>query len=404
MCNPPFSVTSETIPGGLNATQFEYEDLHPADKDAFNCTLLNDYAVSIGCTDALYLMAHYSDFAVPKDVCTKCKQDDEGLSQSDKTVGSAHMQAHTTHHHNAVLFIALREQKRACQAATDVVHSKERQKLVDLTREQLFITRLQGHYESLLTDLRDRDSVLKYAAAAAWYYTFIPNTENLIKSIIKSFVLNPPKQRYHLFRGQIDSGKTTLAAAFLDFFGGVALNVNCSPDKLPFELGCAIDKFCCVFEDVKGTPTPQSNLEPGCGMLNIDNLRDHIDGKIKVNLERKHQNKINQLFPPGIITCNEYYIPKTVLNRMGGIHVFQHHPILKKACDKTPELQTRILTSGTLIAFILAYSCPVIDFVHEVQDLVVKVKEAIDMYISPTDFIHMKGLVTQGKDVLERWR
>lgn len=123
------------------------------------------------------------------------------------------------------------------------------------------------------------------------------------------------KKRYWLFKGPIDSGKTTLAAALLDLCGGKSLNVNMPLERLNFELGVGIDQFMVVFEDVKGTGAESRDLPSGHGISNLDCLRDYLDGSVKVNLERKHQNKRTQVFPPGIVTMNEYSVPRTLQAR-----------------------------------------------------------------------------------------
>ncbi|MGI4816844.1 MAG: hypothetical protein ACRYE7_02560, partial [Janthinobacterium lividum] len=73
---------------------------------------------------------------------------------------------------------------------------------------------------------------------------------------------------------------------------------------------------------------------PGQGFYNLDDLRDHLDGHMEVQLEKKNQQPINQVFPPGIITCNNYEIPTSILERVQGVkkmvqsNRWDNHPMI----------------------------------------------------------------------------
>lgn len=91
----------------------------------------------------------------------------------------------------------------------------------------------------------------QYMAGVAWLHCLLPKMDSVIFDFLHCIVFNVPKRRYWLFKGPIDSGKTTLAAGLLDLCGGKALNVNLPMERLTFELGVAIDQYMVVFEDVK---------------------------------------------------------------------------------------------------------------------------------------------------------
>ena len=86
--------------------------------------------------------------------------------------------------------------------------------------------------------------------------------------------------------------------------------------RQPFYLGSAIGKRFVLFDDVKGYRTKHAKLPTGNGISNLDDLREHLDGKIEVQLEKKNQNPVNQVFPQGIITMNEYEIPNSLKLRL----------------------------------------------------------------------------------------
>uniref|UniRef100_A0AAU7E366 DNA 3'-5' helicase n=1 Tax=Chaerephon bat polyomavirus TaxID=3141916 RepID=A0AAU7E366_9POLY len=134
-----------------------------------------------------------------------------------------------------------------------------------------------------------------------------------IESVYDAIVEAQPKKRGLIFQGPFDCGKTTVAQAIRDFFMGASLNVNLCKDRLHFELGGAIDMRMVLFDDVTGAAV--RGLEGGWGFRNLDSLRDHLDGCVPVGLERKHQQRIEQRFPPWILTCNEYTIPQAILAR-----------------------------------------------------------------------------------------
>ena len=110
---------------------------------------------------------------------------------------------------------------------------------------------------------------------------------------------------------------------------------------------------------MKGTPLRENSRLPlGLGVSNLDNLRDHLDGHVPVNLERKHQNKNAQVFPPGLITMNEYKIPQTLRVRCKQIIEFRNNASFAKALAANMDIMnSRLLTSAeTLLGLLLVFS------------------------------------------------
>ena len=342
-----------------------FNDDNGPDEKQFNYNLLNEFAVSAGLTDALLLLAVYKRFAADRATCTECKDTNRPLdrtSRKRKLMMQNHSELHEVHQKNAKLFSCMKDQKRICQCAVDCVLAEKRYKTHTMTRNELFKERLCELMQRL-KDLLQREEweTDNLVAAMLLLNMLLPEHHNkpghmLLVEIIETMILNPPKSRYYIFRGPMNTGKTTIAAALLDMLQGTTLNVNGNPERLNFELGCAIDNFVVLFEDVKGTPLKDdSKLPPGLGIANLDNLRDYLDGHVPVNLERKHQNKVSQIFPPGLITMNEYKIPPTLRVRMKGVIDFKYNADFYYASRSNKEVfDTRMLTKGeTLLALLL---------------------------------------------------
>ncbi|AKT44372.1 large T-antigen [Erythrura gouldiae polyomavirus 1] len=314
----------------------------------FNYAMLNEFACKNNISDALFLLALYKRLATDPDNCSDCKTEKESttLRQLKRKKPAGHVEAHKLHHINAKLFIQLREQKRACQGAVDTVLAERRFKTLTMTREDQFNERIDTVLASM-KDMLDSVQDTNELCCAIQILNILIKDPQAIADTIRTLVKNPPKRRYFVFRGTVNTGKTTVAAAILNLLTGASLNINGNPERLQFELGCAIDQMMVLFEDVKGQP--EEDYEPylprGMGMANLDNLRDHLEGAVPVNLERKHQNKVSQIFPPGIITMNHYKIPLTVRVRCRSIIDFRKDDVFKKALDANPVIvQNRWLT------------------------------------------------------------
>lgn len=157
-----------------------------------------------------------------------------------------------------------------------------------------------------------------------------------------------------------------------------------------------------VFEDVKGQTEGKTNLTSGMGMNNLDSLRDHLDGCVKVNLEKKHLNKRSQIFPPGIITMNEYNVPLTILARMVKVINFRPKHYLKKSLEVNNELlHRRIVQSGKTLLMLLMWWQPVKVFHSSIHEDVKIWKETLTKYVSIGMFHDMQRNIQNGDDPLK---
>lgn len=381
-----FAVLRESKEGGLHSYDFQ----EASKKDDCDWNFVADFAADMELTDVLLIMGYYMEFATEPSLCPKCL----------KSV-KAH-QHHEKHWANAKLFKTAKNQKGIAQQAADRVLAARRVLMMESTRQDLMVMSFKKQFKVLAEQFGGGVEITQLIGAVAWLDCLLPQFTIKIKEMLSYLVENTPKRRNLLFKGPINSGKTTLAAAILDLLGGVALNVNCSSDKINFELGCAIDKYMVVIEDVKGTPLPNTDLPSGVGMANLDNMRDYLDGCVPVNLERKHINKTSQLFPPCIITCNEYTIPTTVKARVAKGYYFLHKPGLKKSLDANPILmKKRLLQKGCTLLAALIWWEPVSDFVEEIQEEVVNWKQTFEQWVSYGMFQTMKENILSGKDPFE---
>ncbi|ARH52633.1 LT [Raccoon-associated polyomavirus 2] len=390
LCKEPFHILKENPMFGLCSSQFQ----DPSEKGtpSVNWVQLSEFAIQIKCEDPLLLMGFYLDFATPPGACSKC----------NARILKLHYTHHEKEHKNALLFKECKSQKTACQQACDSYTASKRLKLLESTREDLLLEAMQDVLQRMDDLLVGDISFLMYMAGVAWLSCLMPDFDEVIKKIIQYMVENTPKRRYICFKGPINSGKTTVAAALLDLLGGKTLNINCPQDKLPFELGCAIDQFMVVFEDVKGQAGDNKNLTPGQGIHNLDNLRDHLDGSVKVNLEKKHVNKKSQIFPPGIITMNDYFIPPTLQARFVQTVNFRPKQYLRNSLEKNQHiLQRRVCQSGITMMLLLIWWQPVSSFHEEIQEKVVYWKETLCKYVPYGTFLDMKQNILNGDDPLK---
>ncbi|BAZ96574.1 large T antigen [Rhinolophus blasii polyomavirus 1] len=387
LCTSPFQVQQQSIPGGLNMDFFD----DPED-EAAKCVswkLIADYALEIMCDDVHLLLGLYKEFAAPTDTCKKC----------DEKILPDHFRFHWAHHQNAALFLDCKTQKTICQQAVDGVIAKRRVDTAQLSRKELLTQRFLMLFQRLevLFGARGKVSLASYMAGVAWFDCLFPNMKDLIMEFLECMTNNIPKKRYWFFTGPVNTGKTTLAAALLDLCGGKSLNVNMPFDKLNFELGVAIDQFMVVFEDVKGQTSENKTLPTGQGICNLDNLRDHLDGAVKVNLEKKHLNKKTQIFPPGLITANEYFVPITLRVRFAKTLRFTFQKHLYMSLRKTPSLgRHRVLQSGVTLLLLLVFHCSVDEFCKDLQGLVVEWKQRIDEEVSCGLYTEMVNNIKSG--------
>ncbi|BBG61990.2 large T antigen [Myotis horsfieldii polyomavirus 2] len=385
LCRDDFELKEENKPGLFNS---EFED--GLDGPTVNWNHIAEFAVANNLEDPLLIMGYYLDFANNPTSCKKC----------DKKLMKIHYNYHEAHYLNAQLFEMSKSQKSICQQAADVVLAKKRLKIIESTRTELLTDRFKLFFD-ILSEKFSSTMILEYMAGVAWYSELFGNIESIVENILKNLVENIPKKRNVLFRGPINSGKTTLAAAILDLVGGKTLNINCPAEKLPFELGCAIDQYCVVFEDVKGQIALDKALQPGQGINNLDNLRDYLDGSVKVNLEKKHVNKKSQIFPPCIVTMNQYWLPQTLLVRFNYTLNFKPREYLKKSLDANDQLLCRrVMHSGLTILLLLIWYSPIANFTEEIQEKVAYWKGILDSYVGMDKFFQMQDNIREGKDPL----
>ncbi|AJA41156.1 large T antigen [Tadarida brasiliensis polyomavirus 2] len=380
MCKPPFAeIKSNKV---LLSTDFD-----EGREETCNWNKVAEFAVEADLDDPLLILAHYLDFASTPP-CLKCL----------KPKTKAH-EYHNQHYNNAILFQNCKNQRSICNQAADIVCAKRRLLLAESTREEL----LAHCFEKQLAILKKIDElkIITHMAGVAWYACLFDEFDQLLFNILKLFTENIPKQRNILFKGPVNSGKTTLAAALMDLVEGKALNVNCPADKLSFELGCALDRFAVVFEDVKGQNMLNKKLQPGQGISNLDNMRDYLDGAVPVNLERKHVNKRSQIFPPCVVTMNEYLLPQTLYVRFHMKLNFQPKTNLQTALEKTPSLLAeRILQKGLTLFLLLMWYFPSDKFSPSLRQDISTWKAIIEKTVSHEMFCKMLENVEVGESPL----
>lgn len=275
------------------------------EEKTFDNKALVDFAISHEYTDVLTLMYEYAHLADPCDrpEYTKDHEDD-----------------HQTESINAKKYVNLPDRRKVAKNAIDCVTAKLYRQLHNLSNLQ-WLELKSRDFSDRLIEIND----CKIFGQAYYYWKYCITKEvffDIFSHIIAVMtdthirgIAPPKKKRYICLRGLYNSGKTTLAAAACRFFEGVNINLNVSRDRLPFYLGSAIGKRFVLFDDVKGYKS-KHDLPTGQGMANLDDIREHLDGKIEVQLEKKNQNPINQIFPLGIITMNKYTIPSSLKIRL----------------------------------------------------------------------------------------
>lgn len=392
LCKDPFALVQESVPGGLRENYFSPEE--GEEVKAVSWKKVAEFALGTMCDDVHLLMGLYHEFATEVEGCQKC---------DDKTFPS-HYNFHRDHHENALLFADSRNQKGICQQGVDAVIAKLRVNSYVLSRKEMLAARWEGLFDrmEIMFGARGNASLPLYMAGTQWLDALFPTgTHNLITSFIECMTDNIPKKRYWLFTGPVNTGKTTLAACLLDLCGGKSLNINMPFERINFELGVAIDQWMVVFEDVKGQPQKGVNLPSGQGVSNLDNLRDHLDGTVKVNLEKKHLNKRTQFFPPGIVTMNQYVLPSTLKARFSNRLVFKPQQNLFKSLKLTPGLlKHRVLQNGVTALLLLIYNLPVGSFYESLQGKVSEWKQRIDIEVGDCNLLIMKENVLAGRDIL----
>lgn len=348
-------------------------DVEEEQEPLFDLPLMREYALAVRVTDPVLLHGIYMlEFTVPLQDCTLCTED---MSNQEKF--QTHRPYHIKHHQNALAFKGVREQKKACQHATDAVHAFLRLKIRSQTPEEFFVDRLYEVLEPIARGYKDIKD--KVAQGVLWSHMCPGIFKVFIENVYSSLVQAQPKKRGLIFQGPFDCGKTSVAQAIRDFFMGATLNVNLCKDRLHFELGGAIDMRMVLFDDVTGAAV--GGLEGGWGFRNLDSLRDHLDGCVPVGLERKHQQRIEQRFPPWILTCNEYTIPPAILAR-GTKFTFRKHLGDPDGFMQRYGISRAQLVSCDSFALAMVLYLPEDFFPQKVQPLVHLIKEDAEKYLA----------------------
>lgn len=289
-----------------------------------NYKMISDFALSYEINDCYTLMYEYAHLA-------------SGCDRDPSSITPEHESDHSEHLENAKIFVHLSDQKRCAKNAVDTVFAKlytqlQRENNID------YLNRRSREIGAFILDNYSEEDI-----GRAWYYCneIVDNFDVIARRIMYTFTKGVPRKRYICLQGVYKSGKTSFASAFLKLFDGVSINVNVDPSRLPFYLGNAIGKRFVLFDDVKGRSFSSENLSSGSGFMNLDNLRDHIDGHVEVQLEKKNQQPITQIFPAGIITCNHYHIPQSLRERIIG-------PLEFRASEKFKIHPPKIISKETI--------------------------------------------------------
>lgn len=289
-----------------------------------NYKMISDFALSYEINDCYTLMYEYAHLA-------------NGCDRDMSLITPEHESDHAEHLENAKIFVHLSDQKRCAKNAVDTVFARLYTQLQRETNLE-YLNRRSRDIGTYILDNYSQEDI-----GRAYYYCceVVKDFELIARRIISTFTYGKPRRRYVCLQGVYKSGKTSFASAFLKLFDGVSINVNVDPSRLPFYLGNAIGKRYVLFDDVKGRSFSSENLSSGSGFMNLDNLRDHIDGHVEVQLEKKNQQPIQQVFPAGMITCNHYHIPQSLRERIIG-------PIEFRASDKFKIHPPKIITKETI--------------------------------------------------------
>lgn len=282
----------------------------PDGSKKMNYKLLTDFAMANEISDVYELMYEYSHLS-------------SGCDRSPAKITNEHENDHIEHRDNAKIFDHLSDKKRVAKNAVDCVFAKLYMQIKRETNLQ-YLNRI---CKELGNDIQDTYDYKKVGEAYYYCKYIIKDFKKIGQAVLNSFIYGKPRERYIIFKGDFKCGKTSLAFAFLKLFGGTSINVNCDKGRLPFYLGQAIGMRYILFDDVKGRSFGTENLSSGLGFANLDDLRDYIDGHVEVQLEKKNQQPISQIFPCGLITCNDYFIPKSLLERTVGPFEFKRSPL-----------------------------------------------------------------------------
>lgn len=273
----------------------------PDKESKFNHRLLVDYCYDNNFDTVHDIMAHYEHLAFS---CTYLNYTKE------------HEDDHTTHKLNAFHFIHMGDAKKTANNAMNWINAKNCIDLKTMTNLK-YIETLCIELGSKL--LEESDNSI-FGEAEYYCFHIIPKVwfKAVFKLILESFITGEHKKRWIGIKGPYGEGKSTFANGIRDFLKGVVIDINIDSSRLHFFLGNTIGKRYVIFDDVKGQKSAKKGVELtwGKGFSNLDNMRTHLDGTMPVQIEKKNEKPVNTIFPPGLITCNEYVVPDAVKERV----------------------------------------------------------------------------------------
>ncbi|AJZ72666.1 Large T-antigen [Thetapolyomavirus trepennellii] len=334
----------------------------------FNQQTLARYAKDTGTCDPLLLMGDYMAFSGLVHACTQCHTE-------RRRGGQCHATYHKEHQGNAKAFMMVSNKKSAATNACDESCAVLR-RASKLPRYD----RLKDNMDIAMKVLEESDITNSQVAAAMLLSELIPGSVcDFFDQVISALLKAEPKKQGFIFRGPYNTGKSTVAAAVMSLLGGSSLNVNSPRERLWVEFGLAMDRFAVCFEDVQGIPSPGEPCLPfGEGWSNLDHFREYLDGLFKVGLEKKHQNKVTQNFPPWIATTNNYIIPESVLERAVVIPFKRMSFDVQKYIEEF-DVDLRFLSSGPCLFLLWLLEDSVDDIDDELLDRAVVLSLAAKM-------------------------
>lgn len=273
------------------------------DSKAFNHKTLVEFAKTHQISDCMELMYDYAHLA-------------ETCDYPVEKITREHEEDHEGHFENAKIFIYMSDRKKICKNAIEVVFAE----LYVTCKRESPLDYLNKKCKEIGYNILEIDDIDFFGLADFYSKHHIYNFVPLAKLILDSFCYGLPRKRYTILQGDFKCGKSVFASAFNKLFGGVSINLNVDAQRLHFYLGNAIGRRFVLFDDVKGDELKRrgDSMYTGPGLQNLDNLRDHLDGNFEVQLEKKNQQPIEQIFPAGIITCNNYVIKDSIRERVQG--------------------------------------------------------------------------------------
>ncbi|XP_054722321.1 uncharacterized protein LOC129232110 [Uloborus diversus] len=304
---------------------------------SFDHSLLLQYAHETQTEDVLDLVADYLHFATP-------------CNTPQELVTKEHEDFHLRHEANAKLFLKLGDRERAAKNAVKTVQAELKRNLRCKTNLDYLNDRCRAIGDAIL----EKDDENLFGEAFLYSFFIIPKNKfkSICQAILDAFIYGKPKCRWVGLVGEYGSGKTTFASTITELFEGVSINLNVPVGRVAFYIGAAIGKRFILFDDVKGKKSAQElNLTPGEGFNNLDDLREHLDGRNPVQLEKKNCNPVSQIFPAGLVTCNKYAIPPALKERISFFN-FTPSPMYK-----THEIEVSMETM--FVAMVLHDMLPV---------------------------------------------